>query len=706
MVGSTLGLSLLVLLPFLVHLVLLRIADYSTLPQDEQIVEFIAQGRYEQAYRLLKRADRESLDQRGWEKQGFQQAVCEHFLRRPERAYEHLSQLQGALPVLEDYRRFWMARSLENMGEREAATSAYEDFLITSQHRVLIDSVSMHLAALYAEAKAYEQALQTYRQLQQHLPDLTPEILYQAARVHDARRDRAAARQQRLQLIRDYPTHHRALEALSQLHQSKTPEEAHARAVVYLRHGQNQRAARDFKRFLDTYPRHPLAPEAHYLLGRAYLADRQYASAHQVFSRVYEQYGRPAALYHLGGTRVHRNLDSEAISTYEKFAHLYPHHKLAARALWQAAKAAERNNRFARARQFYGQLADQYPHSEYQDEARWNIGFAYYCQHQYKAALEIFQVLSQQAATEPHIIDQSLFWAGKAAERLDLEDQASVYYRKAAEGFPRSYYSARATDLGYGKEKQLRPPPILRASAKVPPQFTGSQYLQRAEILRELGLAGLAEIELQQAQHLNRGNIAALKVIRDRYESLGALDRALRLSTHIFVSAEEQSEFHRLYPDYYWDQIVAAAREAQIDPYLVLSVIRQESFFREDAVSRAGAMGLMQIMPQTGRTLARRLGLRRFERTSLFDPDVSIRLGSRFLGDQVRQFTEGPTGYLGFALGLAAYNAGPHVARKWTQRFSREDPDAFVERIPYRETRHYVKLVLKNYAIYKVLANV
>lgn len=173
----------------------------------------------------------------------------------------------------------------------------------------------------------------------------------------------------------------------------------------------------------------------------------------------------------------------------------------------------------------------------------------------------------------------------------------------------------------------------------------------------------------------------------------------------IFVDGQEPDELPRIYPDYYWDQVVAASAEAKIDPFLVLSVIRQESTFNEGAVSRAGAMGLMQIMPHTGQTLANTLGIPHFEHRSLFDPVVSIRLGSYFLGDQVRQFTEGPAAEMGFELGLAAYNAGPHNARKWLDRFPFEDIDAFVERIPYKETRLYVKLVLKNYAIYKALSN-
>ena len=111
----------------------------------------------------------------------------------------------------------------------------------------------------------------------------------------------------------------------------------------------------------------------------------------------------------------------------------------------------------------------------------------------------------------------------------------------------------------------------------------------------------------------------------------------------------------------------------------------------------------MQIMPQTGRRIARSMGVRPFNRRLLFDPDTSIRFGSRYLGDQVKSFMAGPTSGIGLELGLAAYNAGPHIARQWVERFPHEDADAFVERIPYKETRLYVKKVLRNYTIYKTL---
>ncbi len=708
LVGGTLGLSFLVLLSFLVHLQLLQTEQRCAVwPEEGQIALYIARGNYEQAYELLKRVDRENLAPRYRIRLLYQQAICERLLGRPARAYERLDQLQGALPVLEDYRRFWMARVLEEMGESEAAIEAYQDFALTSQHKVLTDSVYQGLASLYVDAKDYEQALRTYQRLLRRQPDQIPELRYHMARIHQERGDHSMARRMRAQLVEEYPAHHRALEVLGQPSASKVPEEIYHRAQIYLHHGHNRRAAKTLERFLRHHPRHRLAAEAQYQLGRAYQKDRQYARARKAFVRAYEHYQYRSGLYRLGNVLVRLNRETQAIETYEKFARLYPRHDLADNALWQAAKAAERNNKFAHAEKLYEKLSQNYADSKYRDEASWSVGFTHYCRHHYQEALETFQQASRKAS-QPHIVDQSLFWAGKAAERLDLEDEAQAYYAEAAKGFPRSYYSARATSLGFGHKGALqsRPQALLHPAPSTAPQLRGADHLQRAGALQKLGLVDLAEAELRQAEALNRGDTIALKTIRDRYENLGSLDRALRLSTLIFSTAGDRSEFHRLYPDYYWDQIQEAAREAQIDPYLVLSVIRQESSFREDAVSHAGAIGLMQIMPQTGRVLARQLGLRRFGRTSLFDPDVSIRLGSRFLGDQVRRFTEGPTRDLGFELGLAAYNAGPHVARKWTERFSCEDPDAFVERIPYKETRLYVKLVLKNYTIYKLLFEV
>ena len=689
-------LCLLALLPFIIRPVPQKTED------DHQVAELIARGEHEKAYRLLQGPEEGNPSRR--QRLIFQKALCERVLNKPEDAYANLHRLQ-AHPVLEEYRRYWMAVALEDMGERQGAIAAYQDFLLSSRHRALLDSVHFRLAALYVRDRAYDEALQLYRQLLKRSPDLTPEVLHLLARTHDARSDPGPARKRRKQLVRSYPGHRRALQAMGQLRDTGAPRDVYSRGVVYLRHRHYRRAARTFERFLATYPRHAQAAEAHFLMGRAYLATRQYGEAQKIFAEVYEQYRRPSALYRLGSVQVRRDRESQAIRSYEKFVRLYPDHELADQALWQAAKALERNNRFDRAVVLYRKLADRYPQSRHREEAQWNVGFMHYCSKQYGEALEVFRGLSR-TAQEPHIVDQSLFWAGKASRQLQFEDQALAFFRQAARGFPRSYYSARAFALGYveGADPKLPVSETLRASRDTP-ALAGGQCLQRAVALCQLGLVQQAQWELHKAERLNRDNIAALRVVRDHYEAFGFPDRALALAMRIFVADASKSEIHHLYPSYYWDEVEKAAREAGIDPYLVLSVIRQESSFKENAVSRAGALGLMQIMPQTGRRLAQSMGLGDIERRALFDPGLSIRMGSYFLGDQVRQFMEGPAREMGFELGLIAYNAGPGVARKWLGRFPHEDADVFVERIPYKETRRYVKLVLKNYTIYKALAN-
>lgn len=704
LVCSTLGLSFLVLLPFLA-LFFLTSDEY--LPVDsEPVAHLIAQGHYTQAYRLLLRLNPDELGQPDRELLEFQLAICERLLDRPERAYARLARLEGSQLPLGHYRNYWMANSLEDMGDREGAIAAYEDFLITSRHRFLSSFARLRLAALHAAGEDYESALQLYRELLKSAPEQTSEVLYLMAQASAQKGDTEEARRRWLMLMETYPNSRRALEAMAQFPVGTSAQEIYARAMVHFEHEQFGPAVGKFDKFLRAHPRHQLTEEAHYMLGRAYMKNGRYDQAQQIFEKVFKKFGRPSALFRIGGIQVRRNQETAAIATYEKFIRLFPRHELAPKALWQAAKAAERNDHFDVAEQSYRRLANDYPNSEHRDEAGWNIGFMFYCREEYEKALVIFQRLSKMTS-EFHIVDQCLFWAGKSAESLGRDDQALSYFHQAARGFPRSYYSARAATLFKDAPLEPRPAMALRAHPETETQLVrGVQHLQRADILHRLGLNDLARRELQAAEFVNSGDIDALRMIRDRYEVFGLLDRAMRLSTQIFVSDGGQGEIHRIYPNYYWDQVVEAAKEAEIDPYLVLSVIRQESSFKKDAVSKAGALGLMQIMPQTGRSLARSLGLRRFERHSLFDPEVSIRLGSRYLGDQVRAFAEGSTREIDYELGLAAYNAGSHNARRWVEQLPHQDPDAFVERIPYRETRLYVKLVLKNYTIYKALSDV
>jgi soluble lytic murein transglycosylase len=157
-------------------------------------------------------------------------------------------------------------------------------------------------------------------------------------------------------------------------------------------------------------------------------------------------------------------------------------------------------------------------------------------------------------------------------------------------------------------------------------------------------------------------------------------------------------EFWRLlYPRPFWNEVVEQARSSGLNPYLILSIIRQESAFNPVAVSRSGARGLMQLMPATAREVAARRDLDTPTRDRLREPQFNITLGADYFATTLRR-VEG-----NLVLALAGYNAGPSRATRWRQQWPDLPMDEFIERIPFQETRLYVKLILRNLMLYERL---
>ena len=153
-------------------------------------------------------------------------------------------------------------------------------------------------------------------------------------------------------------------------------------------------------------------------------------------------------------------------------------------------------------------------------------------------------------------------------------------------------------------------------------------------------------------------------------------------------------------PRAYADQVERAARRHGIDPNLLFAVMRVESIYNRRIISNAGAIGLMQIMPATGRRIAAELKVERFEPTDLLDPRVNLEFSAWYLASLIRRFD----GRL--PLAIASYNGGPHNVRLWMRQSNPDIPlDAFLERIPFSQTHRYVRRVLTHYAAYRAQQN-
>ena len=150
-----------------------------------------------------------------------------------------------------------------------------------------------------------------------------------------------------------------------------------------------------------------------------------------------------------------------------------------------------------------------------------------------------------------------------------------------------------------------------------------------------------------------------------------------------------------LFPRPYWDALRTYSEENGLDPYLVASLIRQESEFNPSAISHANAYGLMQLLPRTGKGEAKKTGLTHYSTDSLLDPTTNIELGTHYFRAMVDQFG----GQVEYA--LAAYNAGAERVDDWRAAGNYRDVEEFVESIPFTETRDYVQAIVRNAEVYK-----
>jgi soluble lytic murein transglycosylase len=152
-----------------------------------------------------------------------------------------------------------------------------------------------------------------------------------------------------------------------------------------------------------------------------------------------------------------------------------------------------------------------------------------------------------------------------------------------------------------------------------------------------------------------------------------------------------------LFPQPYWSDLTADAQKNGLDPYLVASLIRQESEFNAGVVSHANAYGLMQLLPSVGKSMAKKQGMKGFNANQLLNPSVNLQLGTENLRLVLERFDGQPE------YALAAYNAGDVPVRQWMAIGNYKDIAEFVESIPYTETREYVQAILRNREIYRAL---
>ena len=390
------------------------------------------------------------------------------------------------------------------------------------------------------------------------------------------------------------------------------------------------------------------------------------------------------ALAAAAGWRWNADDDAAALQLYGDLLRRFPESAQAPEALYAMGRVAQEARRWEEARADYARLAAHYPRAELAAEARWRAAWVRYLGGQMPQAAQAFAQLAGRSGGTTRVAAE--YWQARALARLGRREEANELLAHVAERHPRSYYAGLAEER-LGRSDAAGEPPLTEQTFPFPGELAGS-HAERARTLAQLGLVRFARLELDAIPPAE----APRRRLLEAYRAVGAVGAALRLA-HTMRPRSPGPLHEFIYPLGYWETVRAAAHAHGVDPLLVLALIRQESLFEPEAVSPAGARGLMQLLPAT----ARQETGADAARPVLEDIATNVDLGTRLLARLLAKYDGSRV------KALAAYNGGEDAVAKWERRYAGREADEFAELISYRETRDYVKAVLRNYRTYRRL---
>jgi soluble lytic murein transglycosylase len=367
-----------------------------------------------------------------------------------------------------------------------------------------------------------------------------------------------------------------------------------------------------------------------------------------------------------------------------------------AQALFLAAATWHDVDERPRARELYRRVVSQYPGTSQMGLALMRLaGMAFLEDDHAEAARFWDQYRSRYPRGELWL--QATYWSGRARQQMGDSAAAASLFRTVRQRQRDSYYALRASErLG----EPFWPLPTRAAPGDTPAAARQvAAWMQGIDLLRDAGFPDEASAEADRVVAAAGRDRATLYALAEALAERGYSRRAIQLGMRLQGSALPDRRLLRiLFPFPYRSLISEEARDRDLDPFVVAALIRQESMFEYRITSHVGARGLMQIMPATGLRLAEAAGIDdRWDPEMLYHPEINVHLGTRY----VRQHWQNYDGSLPSV--FSAYNAGAHRVEWWSEFPEYGNDELFTERIPFRETRDYVKILTRNVAVYRGL---
>jgi soluble lytic murein transglycosylase len=355
-------------------------------------------------------------------------------------------------------------------------------------------------------------------------------------------------------------------------------------------------------------------------------------------------------------------------------------------------------------------MLQNFPRGRFAERAGWKVGWRSYRAGQFAEAADVFD---GAAARAPRADNRPawLYWSGRANDRLNNTVTANARYRLVVADYQNSYYGRLSSKI-----LASRGEPAVVGRVTASPAATLAAVVATDDIIRSLITAQMYGDALREVQYAQRvwGDSPQLQATsawirhqqgltlsaEERFAALRGAITTMRRAYPQFMAAGGEAlpadVLRIIFPLDYWPLITKYSTQHNLDPYLIAALMAQESTFTAEIRSHANAYGLMQVIPDTGRRYARKLGIKPFSTAMLRQAEVNVRIGTQYFRDLIDR-------YGGPHFALASYNAGESRVDRWTDERPGLPQDEFIDDIPFPETQTYVKRILGTAEDYRYL---
>jgi len=662
----------------------------------------------------------------------------------------YLNKIKDSYLILQDHIYYYMAKSLLMQEKYDRAEEYYSALIDNYPESVLVEKASLEYADLFYIKEDYVTAENRYAEFCTNFSDspYMPYCLFQLAFCQEKTGKKDMAYENYKEIWLSYPLNEYsefAIENLDRLYEEgaagqfiPSPDQIYNRGEVFFNAYLYDSALDEFNRILKDYSSN-LPAELHiktlFKSGMCYFRLRDYNTALDYIKSAYEKNPSGSladdSLYYTGMALTSLDRGDEAISYYNKLAELFPNSNFSDDALYRIGRIYSLRSDFENAAIYFKRVASNYPSGDKRPDALWELGLIQYRSNDYGSAKSTFSSYAY-SYRGTSLEEKGLFWQAKCCQKLGDNNLASELYQKIINLNYYSYYTFAAVEMleqmgiqaqvkGINNELNPENPSIKetipdiysilagenddsRTITESNGETGGSNHINKAIELLKLEFFNSASLEIEASSNeIEENPIKILEIAtlylksRSYSNSINIIGKNLKKLKSELDETHTDYLYYLYYPYAYKEQVQKYSSYYNIDPLFTLAVIRQESNFRSDAVSYAGAQGLMQIMPSTGEGIARQIGMSDFDINMLIDPEVNVKMGTFYLRQQLDNFGQNKFYCLG------AYNGGPGRMSGWVSSRGNMDIDEFIESISYEQSREYIKKVMGNYYFYQIL---